>query len=671
MLRNTSLLALAMTSLASGQALAQDADAGQRGAEIVVTGLGLDVTPATPAYDVQVITRDRLVATGSGRIEDALSSVAGFQQFRRSDSRSSNPTAQGATLRSLGGNATSRTLVLLDGVPMSDPFFGYIPYSALSPERLHSARVTRGGGSGAFGAGAVAGSIELQSADADTLGLASGGVLVNDRGETEASASFAPKLGDGFAVISGRWDRGKGFYTTPKDQRVPATARAEYDSWSVGARLVQPLGDDMELQARALFFEDKRTLRFKGANSSIEGQDVSVRLVGRGEWQFDVLAYGQWRDFSNIVISSSLFTPVLDQHDTPASGLGGKIEIRPPVGENHVLRLGTDYRRSRGRMEETGFSAFSGAVTRETRAGGTNSDLGFFVEHDWTMGPVVMTVGGRLDRYTIRKGYFIQTNSFADADLSYANRAEWEPSFRGGFVAQLAEGVQLRGAGYRGIRLPTLNELYRPFSVFPVVTQANANLDIEKLRGIEGGLDFKPTEGVRLSVTAFDNKLKNAIANVTIGTNLRQRQNVGLIRARGIELGANVDLGQFSFNGSLAYTDSKVRASGVAAALDGMRPSQTPKWAMSGSISYRPRENWLFSATLRHVGKQYEDDLETDALKSATTLDAFAQVALVERLSFVLRGENLFDATILTRNQGGSIDLGTPRTVWAGLRYGF
>ncbi len=671
MLRNTSLLALAMASLASGQALAQDAGDGQRGAEIVVTGFGLDVTPATPAYDVQVITRDRLVATGSGRIEDALSSVAGFQQFRRSDSRSSNPTAQGATLRSLGGNATSRTLVLLDGVPMSDPFFGYIPYSALSPERLHSARVTRGGGSGAFGAGAVAGSIELQSADADTLGLASGGVLVNDRGETEASASFAPSLGDGFAVISGRWDRGKGFYTTPKDQRVPATARAEYDSWSVGARLVQPLGDDMELQARALFFEDKRTLRFKGANSSIEGQDVSVRLVGRGEWQFDVLAYGQWRDFSNIVISSSLFTPVLDQHDTPASGLGGKIEIRPPVGENHVLRLGTDYRRSRGRMEETGFSAFSGAVTRETRAGGTNSDLGFFVEHDWTMGPVVMTVGGRLDRYTIRKGYFIQTNSFADADLSYANRAEWEPSFRGGFVAQLAEGVQLRGAGYRGIRLPTLNELYRPFSVFPVVTQANANLDIEKLRGIEGGLDFKPTEGVRLSLTAFDNKLKNAIANVTIGTNLRQRQNVGQIRAKGIELGANVDLGQFSFNGSLAYTSSKVRASGVAAALDGMRPSQTPKWAMSGTLSYRPRENWLFSATLRHVGKQYEDDLETDALKSATTLDAFAQVALVERLSFVLRGENLFDATILTRNQGGSIDLGTPRTVWAGLRYGF
>ncbi len=54
--------------------------------------------------------------------------VAGFQEFRRSDSRSSNPTAQGVTLRALGGNASSRALVLLDGVPMVDPFFGHVRF---------------------------------------------------------------------------------------------------------------------------------------------------------------------------------------------------------------------------------------------------------------------------------------------------------------------------------------------------------------------------------------------------------------------------------------------------------------------------------------------------------------------------------------------------------------
>ena len=68
---------------------------------IVVTGSGLEETPAAPAYDTQVIDRDQLVSVPSGRIEDALSAVAGFQQFRRSDSRSANASAQGATLRAL------------------------------------------------------------------------------------------------------------------------------------------------------------------------------------------------------------------------------------------------------------------------------------------------------------------------------------------------------------------------------------------------------------------------------------------------------------------------------------------------------------------------------------------------------------------------------------------
>jgi outer membrane receptor for ferric coprogen and ferric-rhodotorulic acid len=78
-----------------------------------------------------------------------------------------------------------------------------------------------------------------------------------------------------------------------------------------------------------------------------------------------------------------------------------------------------------------------------------------------------------------------------------------------------------------------------------------------------------------------------------------------------------------------------------------------------------------FIATLRHVAGQFEDDLETDLLTSATTVDLFAQVPVAGRLSAVARVENLFDETIITRNQGGSIDVGVPQTVWIGLRYGF
>jgi len=640
---------------------------------IVVTGEGLAETPAAPAYDVQVIERETLVSTSSGRIEDALAAVPGFQQFRRSDSRSANPSAQGATLRALGGNATSRALVLLDGVPMADPFFGFIPFSALAPERLAAIRVTRGGGSGPFGAGALAGTIELQSAGIDTLGTLDAQLLANDRGETEASASVASRLGAGFGVISGRWDRGKGFFTTPVGDRVPATARAAFDGYSLQVRGVAPLTETIELQARGLIFEDERTLRFEGADSRIEGQDGSLRLIGRGTWEFDVLGYVQARNFANRVISSTRFVPVLDQRNTPSTGIGGKIEIRPPTGERNVLRLGLDYRRSDGELFETAISAFSGQVSARRNAGGTNTDLGLFVENDLKLGALTLTGGARLDRYTIRNGFFTERDPSGaiQIDDRFADRAGWEASFRAGALYRLGTGTSLRAAAYSGLRLPTLNELYRPFVVFPVVTQANAALENERLEGFEVGIDFAPSDRIALGLTAFDNRVKDAVANVTIAENLRQRRNIDAVRARGIEANAKLSLGEVSFDGGLAYTDAEARGSGPAAALNGNRPAQTPRWVAGATLSWRPAQDWLLSATLRHVGAQFEDDLETNLLPAATTLGAFAQVSLTDGISLVLRGENLTDETIVTRDQGGSIDLGVPRTVWAGVRLGF
>ena len=51
------------------------AEAADDGGEIVVTGRGLADTPAIPAYDVQEIDREALMATASGRIEDALAGM--------------------------------------------------------------------------------------------------------------------------------------------------------------------------------------------------------------------------------------------------------------------------------------------------------------------------------------------------------------------------------------------------------------------------------------------------------------------------------------------------------------------------------------------------------------------------------------------------------------------
>jgi outer membrane receptor protein involved in Fe transport len=321
-------------------------------------------------------------------------------------------------------------------------------------------------------------------------------------------------------------------------------------------------------------------------------------------------------------------------------------------------------------LEEDAYSAVSGLVTARRSAGGRNSDLGLFAEYDRTLGALVLTAGVRADRWTVRDGFFREANATGTvtADNRFGRRAGWATSLRGGAVWRTGDGFALRAAAYSGLRLPTLNELYRPFVVFPVTTRANAALANEELFGFEGGIDFAPSDAVRFSVTAFDNRVRQAIANVTIAPNLRERRNVDAVRSRGVELSAALKFGAVGFDGSLALNDAAVEASGASAALDGKRPAQTPALALSGTLSWRSSEGWLAAATVRHVGRQFEDDLETDVLPAVTTLDLYAEVALAGPFSLVVRAENITDSEVVTRNQAGSIDLGAPRTIWAGVK---
>lgn len=633
--------------------------------DIVVTGEGLRLPPGTPAYGATLIDRDRLTATASGSVEDALRDVAGFQQFRRSDSRSANPSAQGATLRALGGNAASRTLVLLDGVPIADPFFGYIPFTAIAPDRLAAVRVTKGGGAGSFGAGAVAGTIELVSAGRRDLPPIAGEAFYGSRDAQSLSASVSPTLGASLVTLSGRYERGDGFWTTPADQRVAASVPARYRDWSTAARAVFAVGPTTELQARMLIFDDHRTLRFRDADSRSRGADASIRLVARGRWQFDALAYLQARDFANKVVSATSFRVTLDQRATPSTGIGGKIELRPPIGGAHLLRLGGDARIAEGDAAEDAYGA-TGLVTTRRVASGRSAVAGLFAEDDWTVGRLVLAGGARVDRWTIAHGFLDERDAAGNMVTAarYPDRAGVEPTVRGGVLLHATPALDLRAAAYLGFRLPTLNELYRSFVVFPVTTQANPDLSPERLRGVEGGVDWRPARGLALHLTAFDNRLADAIANLTIGPNLRRRGNVPAIATRGIEASLAWRRGPLSLDASYAFSAAQVHAPGQP--FDGLVPAQSPRHAASATLAWA-RDGALLSLTARQVGDQYEDDLATNLLPAATTLDGVARLPLTRGVAIIGRIENAFDARVVTRNQSGSIDLGAPRTLWLGL----
>lgn len=632
-------------------------------ADIVVTGRALP-TGGEAVFAPLTIDRDRLTLSASGRIENLLADVAGFQSFRRSDSRAANPTAQGAVLRGLGGNASARVLIVRDGVPQGDPFFGSVSFNALVPGEIERARVTRGAGAGPFGLGGVAGVIEIESAGPTDIGAGSAGLTAGSRSALEGQALFAPRWSGGFATVGGRVEKGAGFWTTPAAQSTPASVRSAYDDYALSGRLVSRLGGG-EVQAAARRFDDHRVLRFVGADSGNSGSDASMRWVRRGPWSIDLLGFWQKRNFSTVVVSAASFRPTLNQRATPSTGLGGRIEARGASVKGLTLRVGADLRDAWGTAYEDSLAP-SGAITASRSAGGRQFDAGGYAEADVELGSVRLTGGGRIDRW--RQSGAVLRNFTANGALASETRpaptSGWIVSGRAGARVALGPALALRTAAYASARLPTLNELYRSFTVFPVTTQANPALRPERLRGVEAGIEWTLAHGLTATATLFDNRLKGAIANVTIGPNLRQRRNVDATISRGAEIDARWAFANGSVTASWTTYDARLR---TGDALNGKRPAQTPGTAASVTLAMTPVSPVDLSTTVRRTGLAFEDDLNVDVLPAATTLEGVIRWRVSQRLAVDVRGENLTDARVVTRNQAGSIDLGLPRTLWLGL----
>ncbi|MEA3037249.1 MAG: hypothetical protein QOH04_3036 [Sphingomonadales bacterium] len=649
---------------------------------IVVTGRGLGETPGEAAFDVVTVPRDRLEA--ASRLEDVLRDVPGFQLFRRSDASSANPTSQGVTLRALGGNASSRALILLDGVPQTDPFGGWVSWPAYDPQRLGEVRVRRGGGSGVDGPGALAGTIALGSAGPAELNGLSGSLLYGTRDSVEAHAGVGERLGAGFLAFTGAYARGDGFIPIVAEQRGPVDRPSPYEQASVAVRAVAPLPGGIELQASGLGFTDRRERGTALSGIVTDGADASLRLVAR---RWSALAYLQTRDFYNSFASANAartaVTRTSEQYEVPSTGLGARFEWRPVLGPVQ-LRLGADWRRTDGVTRER-FAFIAGTGARRRQAGGWTSTLGAFAEADWVSGPLTLITGGRLDRWDINRG-FLEERVFATgaliANLRFPDRAGWEPTGRIGLAFRAAPGLTLRSAAYAGWRLPTLNELYRPFRAGTDATGPNPGLKPERLKGIEAGLDWIPAPRAKLSATFFANRLEDPIANVTLGFGpgtfpivgsvagggvYRQRQNLDAVTASGVELDARWTLGAFTLSGGWSRVAATVRSTGPAAPLDGLRPAQTPRSTFTSTLAWGGRA----SLTARYVGGQYEDDLNRQLLPGALTFDAEARWPLTKRLAVEARAENIANKRVYAGISGdGIIERATPRTLWIGLRFG-
>src|SRR6266480_4706289 len=129
--------------------------------EVTVTATRTNTRLEETAASIVVLGQKELETTAALTIDDSLRQVPGFSLFRRSGSRTANPTTQGVSLRGLGGSGASRAVILADGVPLNDPFGGWVYWDRVPRESVTRVEVLRGGSSHLYGSSALGGVVNI------------------------------------------------------------------------------------------------------------------------------------------------------------------------------------------------------------------------------------------------------------------------------------------------------------------------------------------------------------------------------------------------------------------------------------------------------------------------------------------------------------------------------
>lgn len=659
-----------------------------------VSAARLPPSPSRKAFAYAGLDGAALIGAPQTRLDDILRRVPGVSLFRRASSRVAHPTTQGITLRGIGPNGAGRTLVLRDGIPLNDPFGGWVYWSALDAAALDRIDVVKGGGAGPWGSGALAGTIELISAantDTGFSGALRGGAFTTLEGSGAGAVVF-----DGVTVSArAAGQRSDGYFLVGPDQRGAADVPAASDAWTVSGTVEAAISGRTKLKLSAGLFEENRVNGLVDATNRTEARNVSLSLLHVGGasgpiWRLN--AYWQDRDFENQFVAvddlRATARPVLDQFDVPATGYGVNGLVRLPLAGADTLELGADLRRLEGETNER-FRNLGAGFTRLRQAGGDQLLVGGYAEYVTERVPGVTLTGGvRVDYWRTFDGARIESDLADGAVLredAIADRSGTVVNGRLGATAPLTGAITLRGSAYTGFRLPTINEFFRPFRVGNDITEANPELTPERLYGLEFGATYEPLNSIRLTAGYFRNWLKEGVGNVTIafgpgffpptgfvpaGGVLRQRQNIERIVADGLELDAELSLANgVDLELRYLFVNARVTRAVAAPELVGRRVAQSPRHQLLAGATWQPREDLTLRLEGRYAARQFDDDRNTRVLDDYALVNLSAAWAATDWVELFVNAENVFDARVETAVSGaGIVTLGQPALWLLGVR---
>ncbi|HUP64366.1 MAG TPA: TonB-dependent receptor [Thermoanaerobaculia bacterium] len=608
--------------------------------EITVTASRLGSGAAGQAAVTTVIPAEEILASPAAALDDVLRQVPGFSLFRRSGSRNANPTAQGVSLRGIGPSGASRTIVLDDGIPLNDPFGGWVNWGRVPLAAIDGLEVVRGGTSDLHGSGALSGVIQilrrrnpgavirLFSGDGETAGISAAAsfpygpytlTLDGEHFQTKGHIPIAPEH-------RGAVDRPAGV------ERTVADASLSRD-WSQNARAFIRLGGLTEARENGTALQTNATTLSQlavGFDRTIGSDRLSFRGFGLEQ---------DYEQTFSAVLAGRNEERLTRLQEVPSSSHGLSAHWLRDLGDGRAFVAGAEFKRVEGRSDEW----VPGSDTIASSNGGAQRMASLFGETLFAPLPdTSLVLSARWDRWENHGG------PARDPGMSQ-RRVESAFSLRAAVVRKLDDRWTATASAYRSFRAPTLNELYRSFRVGNVVTAANPELEAEGVVGIEGGVRFT---GERLDtrINLFRMELEDPVANVTLSATPdlvnRRRENLGRTLTKGVE--ADVDLKispVWSLSAGYLYADARVVSFPEEPTIEGRRLPHVAPHTISSSLRY---DDKVSSGTinLRWSDEAFEDERNSMVLNDYFAVDVFAS-RRIHRIVHAFAGvENLTDERI-------------------------
>lgn len=662
-----------------------------------------------------VMTREQIQATPETGVDQLVNRIPGVW-LPTIPTGQLHPTAQPVNIRGFGTSTTINTLIMVDGVPVNDPYFRTMNWSTIPKNSVERIEVIRGGGATSlWGNMAMGGVINIITREPTSTG-ASADTSYGSYNSSTAEAAGSYVINDKVKVgASYNHAQSSGYNLTPAQYRNANLVATASKADNVAASVFLTPNDKLKLFAKGYWnqtYEDGLVWTYAHNNWS------TYRLLAGGSYKFDEnqsLNFSGWASggsFGTINVGSGAYTLnnttatnqyVSQIEAAPNSDVGGSVFYEANFGPLRDVKVGVDARRTMVTDYNNLYANVSANPTTFI-VNGEHRFQGVFGQgtYRFTGIPVDVTVGVRGDFWQAMNASVLTTNSSNLNVVPNASAASFDPRIGMKFYA--SDELTLRAAIYRNFSAPGMNQMYRVFASGTSYSTINPNLQPMNNFGQEVGFDFE-WKGFTLSGTYFNNNLNNFIDYITVCntspacaapyvsaaglgpafTTVRQYQNVGNATFQGLELIATWQpFEQLRLTGGFTQTNAYLTSSvNPTLVRTGVQLGQVPSYMFTAGVEWRPIETLVLSAAMKSFPQYWNDTNHTQLNDGATLIDLGLRWTPVKDVDIYGSIQNLTNVQYLAQGytrtsfEGSTYSasaipqLGMPLTATAGLRVKF